>query len=218
MTEPQTKKPARGCLFYTVIVGVFLVIVLLIGAYFGLRYARGIVSQLTDTQPMPLPTVELPADELGRLRERVDDFRTAVQDEQPIAPLALTGTEVNALIATDPDMAPLRNHVFVSIEGDRLGLQVSILAADIGLESLRGRYVNATGTFAVSLKTNTLQITAETLSAKGKPLPEHVMRQIRGENLAQKLNENPRVAAGLRKIRDIQVKDGKLIIVPKTGG
>jgi hypothetical protein len=214
MTEQGTKK-RRGCLFYLTIIGIMSLIVVVIGGFFGLRYAKAIVNQLTDTQPMMLPSVTLPEEDMLRLKDRIEDFRIAVQQGETIAPLALTDTELNALISSDPDMAAFRNHLFVTIANNQLQVQMSMRAEDLSLDALRGRYINASGIVAIALKPDGLNINALSLSAKGKPVPSPVMRQIGGQNLAQKFNNEPRVNVALNKLQEIKIEDGKLLLVPK---
>ncbi|HEX4263794.1 MAG TPA: hypothetical protein VH597_05595 [Verrucomicrobiae bacterium] len=214
MPDPQQRRK-RGCLFYAGIIGAVLLVVLLLGAFFGIRYAKGLVSQLTDVQPMPLPTVQLPEVQLFQLHDRVDTFRDSVRNGESVAPLELSADELNALIETDPAMAALKNHLFVSITNSQLYAQVSFPAEDLGMVRLRGRYINANGMFNVGLTNGELQITAVYLSAKGQPLPRNIMREIARENLADKFNSDPRAAAGLKRLQAVQVKDGKLIIVPQ---
>lgn len=192
-----------------------VVIVVLLGVYLGFRYAKGIVNQLTDTKPMSLPSVHLPQAQMFQLHDRVDTFQDAVRDDEPTAPLELSGDELNALIETDPAFAALKNHIYVSIEGNQLRAQVSFPAEDIGLDALRGRYINASGVFDAALTNDQLRITAESLTAKGKPVPRHVMRRIAAQNLAAKFNEDPRAGTGLKKIQSIEIKNGKLVITPK---
>jgi hypothetical protein len=192
-----------------------LLFVLLLGAYFGIRYARGLVNQLTDKQPMQLPTVHLPDVQLFQLRDRVDTFRDSVRDGDTVAPLELSADELNALIETDPAMAVLKNHLFVSITNNELHAQVSFPAEDLGMVRLQGRYFNANGLFSVGLTTNELRITAISLSVKGRPVPRNIMREIARENLADRFNGDPRAAVGLKRLQAIEVKNGKLVIVPK---
>lgn len=201
-------------MFFAGLATVVLIVVLL-GVYLGFRYAKGIVNQLTDIRPMPLPSVHLPQAQMFQLHDRVDTFQDAVRDDEPAAPLELSGDELNALIETDPAFAALKNHIYVSIDGNQLRAQVSFPAEDLGLDALRGRFINASGVFDAALTNDQLRITAESLTAKGKPVPRHVMRRIAAQNLAAKFNEDPRAAAGLKRIRSIEVKNGKLIITPK---
>jgi hypothetical protein len=211
----QQQKRKRGCLFYGGITGAVLLFVLLLGAYFGIHYARGMVNQLTDTQPMQLPTVQLPDVQLFQLHDRVDTFRESVRDGDAVAPLELSADELNALIETDPSMAALKNHLFVSITNSELRAQISFRAEDLGMVQLRGRYINANGVFDVGLTNGELRIRADWLNVKGRPVPRNIMREIARENLADKFNSDPRAAAGLKRLQAIEVKNGKLIIVPK---
>jgi hypothetical protein len=152
---------------------------------------------------------------LFQLHDRVDTFRESVRDGEAVAPLELSPDELNALIETDPSLAALKNHLFVSITNSQLRAQISFPAEDLGLVRLRGRYINANGVFNVGLTNGELLITAESLTAKGRPVPRIFMREIATENLAGKLNDDPRAAVGLKRLQSIQVKDGKLVIVPK---
>jgi hypothetical protein len=216
MSDPQAK-PRRGCLFYAIVTVVVLAGVVLFGAYLGLRYAKKLVSQLTDTHPMTLPTVHLSDQQMFQLHDRVNSFSDDIRDGENVAPLALSSDEVNALIQTDTGLAPLKDHVYVTFGTNELKGQISFLAQDLGLESppLHDRYVNASGVFSVGLTNNQLVITAESLDVKGKPVPRHIMKQVGAQNLAGKFDQDPRTAAGLKKLQAIEIKDGKLLIVPK---
>ena len=192
-----------------------LFIVMTVSVILGVLYAKHVVNQLTDAQPVKLPTVKLPEIQMFQLHDRVDTFRDSVRDGDPTPPLALSADELNALIETDPAFAALKNHLFVIINGNELGAQISFPAEDLGLVRLRGRFVNATGVFDVGLTNNELSVMVESLSVKGKPLPTHIMRQIMGRNLAEKLNQDPKTVAGLRKLKAIEVKEGKLVVTAR---
>jgi hypothetical protein len=213
MADSQ-KKRGRGCLFYVLIAAAVSIVMLVLGAFFGLRYAHGLINRLTDTQPATLPSVQLPETQMFQLHDRVDTFRDAVRDGDPTPPLKLSANELNALIETDPGFKALKNHLFVTITNSQLGAQISFRAEDLGLVRLQGRYVNATGVFHVMIETNELKITAVSLSVRGEPVPRNIMREVAAENLADRFNQDPRAVAGLKKIESIEVKDGNLVIVP----
>lgn len=217
MAEPQVPRK-RGCLFNTAITIGVMLIVLAVGAFLGLRYAKGVVGNLTEAQPMTLPTVHLPDAQMFELHDRVETFQENVRDGEPTPPLELSADELNALIETDPAMQALKNHLFVYINSNQLSAQISFPAEDLGMIRLKGRYVNARGDFDVALTNEELHVTAESLTIKGKPVPRNIMRQITAENLADRFNQDPKTAVGLRKLKAIDVKDGKLVIVPKKSG
>ncbi len=164
---------------------------------------------------MSLPTVHLSPAELRQVEDRVDNFRQAVKEHRLTSPLALTPDEMNGLIVSDQDLESLKGKLYVSITNNVLSAQMSVPMEDAGLPLFKGRYLNGTGTFAVSLKSGVLRIVAETFFAKGRPLPEVYMQQVRKQNLARNLNSNPRVSVALDSLQAIDVKDGKLLIVPK---
>jgi hypothetical protein len=216
MTEQSTqaKKSGRGCFFYGFLVVAVLLLVVVFAAVMGVRYARSLVTQITDTEPMALPSVEMSEADINRLQRRIERFRVSIQRGEAVAPLAVTADEINALIATDPDLATFRGRLYVFIEGGQLRAHMSVPAPDLGLEMLRGRYVNATGTFAVALRDGHLRVNAVALSARGKPVPENIMRRVRAVNIARELNDDPRMAGGLEHLSAIEVKDDQMLIVP----
>jgi hypothetical protein len=80
---------------------------------------------------------------------------------------------------------------------------------------LRGRYLNANGKFAVIFRDGVLRVFPQSLEVKGKPLPEVYMKRLRKHNLVDRLNSDPRATAALETLDEIQIKDGKLVLVPK---
>ena len=214
MTD-EKPKARRGCLFYGFFTGSLLLVLLLIAGLVLLRYAKKMVSDFTDTQPLPLPKVQIAQPELDALQRRIDTFRDAVRQGQPTGTLTLTADEINALIASDPDLQPLKGKFYVMIEGDQLKGQVSLPLDQIGLPVFKGRYLNGTGTFELAFRNGLIRLTAQSFVVKGKPLPEVYMEKIRRQNLARDVNSQPRAQAAMEKLKDIKVKDGKLVIVPK---
>src|SRR5437879_2588733 len=107
MTELPTKT-GRGCLFYGGIAALVLFVLIIAGAVVGVRHAKKMLSDFTDPAPRPLPTIQANPAETAALRKRVDDFRNDVRAGREPAPLSLNADEINKLIATDPDLAPLK--------------------------------------------------------------------------------------------------------------
>jgi len=85
----------------------------------------------------------------------------------------------------------------------------------VGLNMLKGRYLNGSATFNLSFQNGTLSVTPQGIQVKGEPLPEVYLREIRKQNLAVALTNNPEAAAVLRGLEEITLKDGKLVIAPK---
>jgi hypothetical protein len=216
--NPPGQKPRRGCLLYGGIAVGSMVLVICLAVFFGYRYARSVVDEFTDAEPAPLPEVRLSEPEMQRLRNRIEDFSRAVEEgraSESLSPLSITADEVNALLAADTNLSALKIRFYVSFESNRVPARVSIPAEELGLRPLRGRYLNGTGEFMVLLRDGTLHVGMESLSMKDKPLPETIMRHIRSQNFAQQWNDDPKVREALAKLKEVEVKDGRLLIVPK---
>jgi hypothetical protein len=215
-TDPAAVKPRRGCLFYGCLGGTACLLIILIAFLLGLYQLKKMLNFYTDTRPAPLPSVQMTQAEIDQLKQRIESFRDAVRSGHPTPPMSLTSDEINAFIQNDPNLARAKGKLFVTIEGDRLKGQVSLPLDDLGLSIFRGRYLNGTGTFAVSLQNGGLVVTAQSLVVKGKPLPGVYLDKIRSQNLAASLNNNTGASAGLNHLQDIRVSDGKLVLTPKA--
>jgi hypothetical protein len=214
MNEQGTKH-GRGCLFYTGVAVGISIMVLIAASYLGYRYAKSLIAQFTDTQPMLLPAVEMEEHDLNALQSRIANFSRAVEQGNGVEPLTISADEANALIAATPELVTVRGQLQFEFEGSNVVARFSIPAEDLGLKPLKGRYVNASGAFKIGITNGVLNVNARSLSSKGQPLPETFMNRISPQNFAFKLNHDPKGKAVLERIQDIRVTDGKLVIVPK---
>ncbi len=215
MTDPETKR-RRGCLFYLFVVGGILAVALLVVALVSLSYAKKMLSQFTDTQPASLPEYHLSTVQLDELQERVAAFQLALNQHRAAPPLTLNSDEINAEIASNNALKPLRQKVYVMLEGDRLKAQMSVPMADLGLPFFKGRYLNGTATLGVHFQDGDLRLTPEDLVVKGRHLPRAYMERIRKQNLVRNLNTDSRTSIALEQLQKIEIQDGKLTIVPKS--
>src|SRR5207302_9903530 len=163
------------CFFYGCITCVVCLVAILIAGLIGLHQLKKMLYEYSDDKPLALPKVQVSPAQAQEIQRRVESFRDAVQTGRSTPPLELTTDEINALIATDPQFENLRGKVFVEIEADRLKGQVSVPFSDLGLNRFRGRYLNGTGTFSISLKNGSIDVRAEQIEVKGKPLPKTYM-------------------------------------------
>ena len=214
MAEPAPKPP-RGCFHYGCIAGLVLVLVLVLGGLYGMHYAKKMVTDFTDPKPAPLPQTHLPAGEFDKLEQRLDAFRQAVRAGKATQPLVLTADEINALIAGDPDFSGVKGKLYITLDGDEIKGQVAIPMESVGLNLFKGRYLNGTGKFSLSLHRGKLRLFVLSFIVKNRAVPEPYMEHIRKYNWAEDSNRNPRVAAALDALKDIQVHDSKLIVLPK---
>jgi len=213
--DEQTTKPRRGCFHFGCIGGLLLMLVMLIGGLVGLYYAKKMFNDFTDTKPALLPQAQISQADMDRLEQRVDLFRSVVKAGKSVEPLSLSADEVNALIQHDPDLSALKGKLFVIFEADQIKGELSLPLDDVGLSIFKGRYLNGTGTFSLSLRRGRILLHTLSFVVKRKHVPEVYMEQIRKHNFAENLNNNPRARAALDRLEDIKVQDGKLILVPK---
>ena len=109
----------------------------------------------------------------------------------------------------------MKGKLYVSFEGDQVKGEVSVPLEEIGLTMFKGRYLNGSATLNLGLREGVLIVTPQTLIVKGNPVPEVYMQEIRKQNFAAGLTNQPDAVAVLKGLQDIQVKEGKVVIVPK---
>jgi len=200
---------------YGCIAGLVLMLVIVLGGLFGLHLAKKMFNNFTDDKPMALPQSQMSQADFDKLELRLDNFRQAVRAAQPVEPLALSADEINALIARDPDFSTVKGKLYVMLSEDNIKGQLSLPMESVGLPLFKGRYLNGTGTFSISLHNGFLRLTTLSFIVKGKAVPEVYMQQIRKHNLAENANSEPRVSAALEKLKGIKVQNGKLLVAPK---
>jgi hypothetical protein len=217
MTNPEYPKKRRGCFFYGCITCLVLFLVVGLMAVLAVRYVAGqlnaVIAEYTDTSPMALPKVNMPADEVKKLQERVDAFGKAADAHTNTPPLVLTGLEINALLANNS--SELKDKVYVSLEGSEVKGQISLPLEKyfkIWLIHTQGRYLNGAATMNVALTNSTLSVLLQSLEVKGKPLPEKFMAGLRGQNMAANANNDPNESAFIGRFESIVVTNGTIIL------
>ena len=229
MSEPTTlpAQPAKrhGCFFYGCITCIVLFLIVAVAGFFAVRYGlnkfAAFVERYTETAPMALPKTQMAEAEYQLLDKRVTAFADALKARKPVPPLELTSDEINALIASQPDWKQLKGKVFVKIEDDQVKGQVSLPMDDIagrvpGLSRLKGRFLNGSAAFKISLTNGVLSVTLQSVEVKGQSPSGQTMATLKGVNFAQNATQDPKTSEALVKLESIEVKDGKLIITPRV--
>ena len=203
-------------MFYGCLTAAVFSLLLVCGLLAGLWYAKKMLTDFTSDKPMPIPTVQVSAEEANATKSRIDTFRESLRLGRPAIPLTLTPTELNGLIGNDPGLQDLRNKVNFSIENDEIKARMSIPMDQLGLGMFRGRYFNGTGTFNFALNDDgTLRVHAKSFEVNGRPLPNVYMDAIKRQNLAEPFIKDPQTRAVLEKLKGIRIEEGKLVIEPK---
>ncbi len=88
----------------------------------------------------------------------------------PVRELVLTAEEINALIAEEE---AFRNRVFISIAEGEITGEISV-PTDKFLPGSKGRFLNASATFEVTLEDGVLIVTLSKAEVKGEQVPEAI--------------------------------------------
>lgn len=207
-----------GCLFL-----ILILVVLGVVGYFGAQsLVANLVDQFTETSPVPLPALVLPQDRIDSAMRRYDEFKAALTSGQPIPPLELTADDANALIQNHPDWAMIKDQAHVTFEDDKVQAQVSVslepfAAVPLFGKYVKGRYFNGSATFDVFVRNGLLFLTLHSAVVKDRALPPEAIAELRQQNLAKDIRQNPDIAAMLDRIERLEVSGGVLTIVPKDG-
>ena len=218
--EPMQPLPKqRGCFFYGCIIAsilaVLFAILMVVIAFLTYRLVNQLVDQYTSTTPQSLPKVEMPAEQVKTLKDRVEAFRKAVKAGTPTEPLVLTSDDLNALIEDDPE---LKGVVYVKVENDAVKGQISLPLDKLNVGMVRGRYLNGEAEFKASLADGVLIVTIESVEVNGQKVPEDVMKELRKQNLAKDAYKNEETSEMIRKLESLEVKDGKIILKVRAKG
>ncbi len=217
----KNQKKKHGCFFWGCITSVILAVVLLVvigvGIYVSYRYIIDTAKKYTDTIPAPMPAVAMPEPQRVELRKKVEEFGKGIEARTAAEPIVLTADDLNALIDENP---MLTGKAHVDIVGDKVTAKISFPVSDMKLpkpfRELDGRYLNGSATLRVSLRDGVLDVRADSIEAKGQPLPKEIMDGLKNQNLAEKSLDDPKARAAVSKLESIVVKDGKIIVTPRS--
>jgi hypothetical protein len=202
---------AIGCLSALVVAGLL--------GYLAYRGVMGKISeyvdQYTDKQSQTLPQVVVSENEAKALNARIDQFKEGIKTGSPIAPLILSGDDINKLIHSHPDWKELAGKVYVRMSGDKMEGDVSFPLTEIG-GPLKGRYLNGSAAFTVHMTAGRLMLFVESVTVKGKALPEEFMKEFRSKNLAEDTNKDGKLTPVLNQLESISVANSHLQIIPRN--
>jgi hypothetical protein len=220
--QDDAPPPARGCFFYGCIIASVLAVLMMIFVglliFVGYRWLGRIAEEYTATAPEQLPVLEMSAEKRQTVKDRWEAFRKAVEAGTATEPLVLSSDDLNALIEQNPE---LKGKIYVKVEGDEVKGQVSIPLDGLPLPMTKGRYLNGKADVKASLFDGELIVHLEAVEVKGKPFPADLMNELRKQNLAKDATKDKDVAAMLRKLESLEIKDGKIILkvrVRPSGG
>ena len=221
-TEEPPLKKRPGCWFWGCLISTVLAVLLGIGGYFMVTKLLGRLTDLavdySETTAMPLTPSTMSPDDYQALTARIDAFDAASKSGAQPEPLALSGEDINALIANHPDWMALRNRAHVKLEGDRILAEVSVPLGEfadlpmIDMDRLKGRFLNATGEFSLSLRNGEVMLRVHELDFHGKQLPDEMMESLRDGNALENTQDFRQLDKVRTRANTIWVEDGLLKI------
>jgi hypothetical protein len=75
--------------------------------------------------------------------------------------------------------------------------------------------LNGSAGFKVALDNGQLDLRVQEVIVNGKPLPPVFLNELKKENLAQEVQNNPDNAKVINKLESIEVRDGKVVVRSK---
>lgn len=221
MSRPPDVPSKKSSWLPACLIGCLVIVVIgaacVIGAgYVAYRMAANQAEAYLDTQPAEVPAVALSEEQKAGVLQRYRQFLDAIKGGKSADPLELTGDDLSVIAEHAAKEASFPGKLHLTIEGDKLNGQVSVPASALGplalLPAAKDRYLNAEASFSVGLSQGRFNVYLEDMTVKGSPLQEGLLEGFRGKNLAEGIMPSEDMA----KIESVELKDGKLIVRPKT--
>jgi hypothetical protein len=188
---------------------ILLMAATMVGVYF---YIENVVETYTQETPATFSSKEVTEADRLKLKGRLDSFKDKIESGDASS-LILTEDDINTLISNAKELA---GKVNVTIEGDQIKGQISVKLDD-GIPLASGRYLNGEASFSVRIKNGELEAYVESVDVNGNPLPDRLMNEIKGKNLADDVKIDERTRKNLMRIERLEVKNGKIVLVVKEG-
>lgn len=208
------EKEGRGCFFYGCVTLIVLICLLVIGGYFAVR--KGInwaVNEFSSETKLEITRFSPDPGEFTRISGKMEQFVEDVNSENTAKPLVLSERDINAFLS---GQEILKDSVYVDINEDIMKIEVSFPLKEFGYE---GRFVNALAEFKGGLENGELFIEPISLKVANKDVPRESLNAIREKDFLRKLkqkNQNQEAAEFLDKLETVEIKNGNVIIVPKS--
>jgi hypothetical protein len=174
---------AKGCLTL-VIAAIILCGLLVVGAYmFGSHF----VERYTSPQPAPIEVAQPGEAEIQAARAKADALHTAARNNAETT-VEFSAADLNALIASDPDLEDLRGHSHVAIANSQVTLDLSLPLKSMHWNTVRTRWFNGHVRLSFIYDDGHFHIDIHSAEANGHGLP----RQLLGTRFSQTYTEKIR--------------------------
>ena len=218
-------KQGKSCWFYgcisLAVIGVIGIAMMVGGAFWLKGQVEKIALEYTGESPNKLPEVTYTDEQMASLEERSTKFQQSTTNKGPAVNLELTGDEINALIAKHMALPNGDSPGYVELDGDKIKAQISVPLDQVaetipGMGALKGRYLNGTGSVKIVVQDGYFAAFIQDLEVNGQQVPEQFMTQVRNQNIFKDAQNDPQMRKNVESFEKVEVKDGKLIVTPKS--
>ncbi|MFC1823534.1 hypothetical protein ACFL9T_12560 [Thermodesulfobacteriota bacterium] len=211
------EKKGRGCFFYGCLTTIVLCIIVGGLGMYGLWRLKEAAVGYTDSEPMLMERGAISPERVERVKEKIFGFYESIQKGNKRGSLRLSEDEVNTLINSHPRFKELGGGVRISFKDEEIKGEVSIPLEGVPLGLGEGKYLNGSAVFKVWAEEGLMVVTIDALKVKDGAVPEMIMAEIRKQNLAKELYKDAEKARMLKRLRRVEVKNGKLVIEVEPG-
>lgn len=197
----------KGCFFWGCLVLIIIGLIIGLLLFLAYRKIKNTVNEFTSPTPVAIQPIDYTSEEKTEAKQKAKDFINEIKAGKEAAKEEFTDKELNILIETDKELA---GKAQVTFEGNKIKAKLNIPLKNIPI--VDGRYLAGDAELKVACENGDLDIQIESFEVNGKPVPEDIMKELRKENIAQRMQSNPKAGPYVKRLKTVRMKDNKLLI------
>ena len=212
------QKKGRGCFFYGCLSVIVLLLVVVVGGYFGIKYFVGsLAEKYTSATPMTLPATNVSQSDYNSFMTRFESFKSSLSTPNATPQtLEMSARDINSVIEFDPNFEPLRKAIVIDLKDDQVAGTVSLPLAKLEIPFVGDRYLNGRAALKGAIVDGKLSIQIMSLEANGTSVSKEILDQINKIDFSEnKGAQDPDFQRLLQKVERLEVKDSLIRLVPK---
>ena len=176
------------------------------------------IRQFADTEAKPVLPVQPTADQITALRAKIDAFGAAVGRNEKAA-LNLSVEEINSLLASEPEAAPMKQNAKVESIGDTVKVQISVAMNGTPFSGER-LYINGMADLFPEKNAELgIKLLTRSLTIPGKTVSEGFLDHYKQNNHLDTLlldglrnSKNPAILEVLKKLTTVRLEAGSAVL------
>ena len=209
---------AKGCLTL-IIAGIAFLAICIFGGWW---FLNRLINQYTSSESANIEVTQPTPAEFQAAEAKWNSLRTAIRNNQETT-VEFTATDINALIANDPDFRSARGRVRVAIADSIVSLDVSAPLKSMKWRAARDRWFNGNIRFGMTFIDDDFSFELKSADANGRRLPSILFTSDFERKFSEGFNESFRSSSAqhrernedLRHIRSLSVQDDKIIVTTR---